>query len=120
METTCRYDIKGFSNDLGLSLEDIFELYCEFIKELNLEISKLGKLLITENWDEIKKSLHNIKGVSVNYRITDIYEETVKIYNNLNSQKYDEIYACIENLTAVSNVAIEEISKYFAQKGLFI
>ena len=120
METTCKYDINGFSNDLGLSLNDIFDLYCEFIKELNSEISRIGTLLITENWDEIKKSLHNIKGVSVNYRIIDIYEETVKIYTNLSSKKYDEVYAGIENLTAISNVAIQEISEYFAQKGLFV
>lgn len=38
MNFNCKYDIIGFSTDLGLSIKEISELYYELINELNLAL----------------------------------------------------------------------------------
>lgn len=81
------YDIIGFSNDLGLNLQQVSELYAELINEFNLALSELKTAMIGSDLENIQKIIHNLKGLSGNYRITDIYEETTKINNLLKKQQ---------------------------------
>jgi len=117
METTFKYDIIGFSDDLGLPLEDIANLYSEFLKEIKSEVCKLKILFNEKDWNSIKIILHNIKGISANYRIIDVYEETAKIHNAIKICDYDNIEPLFNGLLIIFENAIKEISKYFEQKG---
>ena len=117
MEVDCKYDIKGFSEDLGLPVEDIANLYSEFLDEISLEILELRKLIVEKDWEAVRKIIHNMKGLSVNFRIIDIYRESVKIHNALKINSFDGVEPMLDNLIALHKDAVKEVHKYFVHKG---
>jgi HPt (histidine-containing phosphotransfer) domain-containing protein len=120
MESNCRYDLTGFSNDLGLPIEDIADLFSDLIKEINSEIFKIKIFLNEKDLEELKRINHNIKGISANYRIHDIHEETLKISNALKNGNVKDIEALINDFFVISENAVSEIASYFKQKGFII
>ncbi len=114
------YDIIGFSNDLGLNLQQVSELYAELINEFSLALSELRVSMIEMDLASIKKIIHNLKGLSGNYRITDIYEETTKINDLLKNSNYNNLELDLNNLITVSNIASEKIKSFFYQKSILI
>lgn len=115
MNYNCKYDIVGFANDLGLSMKEISELYAELITEINSALLQLKLLMNKKDLAQIQKIVHNIKGVSGNYKITDIYEETSKINNNLNSHNYTSLERDLNSLFTISINAQNEIKNFFKQ-----
>ncbi|WP_026885184.1 hypothetical protein [Clostridium beijerinckii] len=114
------YDIIGFSNDLGLNLQQVSELYAELINEFNLALSELKVSMIEKDLRNIQKIIHNLKGVSGNYRITDIYEETTKINNLLKSNNYNNLELDLNSLLTVSNLALKKIKSFFYERSIVI
>jgi len=120
MKSDCKYDIKGFAYELGLPLNEVALLYSEFIKELNSEMSELKKLLIKKDWIAIKAILHNIKGISANFRITDMYIQTEHVYTALTTSSHVSLESLLKNLFIISEDAIKEITSFFQEEGLSI
>ncbi|MFT8348478.1 Hpt domain-containing protein [Clostridium saccharoperbutylacetonicum] len=115
MNFNCKYDIIGFSTDLGLSIKEISELYYELINELNLALLELKALVDGQNYTKIQKIIHNIKGVSGNYRINDIYKETTRINDLLISDDYSTLKKDLTNLFTICIDAQTEIRFFFEQ-----
>lgn len=120
MDYNNKYDIVGFANDLGLSIEDISDLYAELIHELNSALLELKILINDKNPPKIQKIIHNIKGVSGNYRLTDLYEETSKINDALKNSEYADFEKDLNHLVNISYAAIKEITNFFKQKSISI
>lgn len=120
MDPYCRYDLKGFSNDLGLPIEDIADLFSDLIKEINSEIHEIKTYLKKKDLEQLKRINHNIKGISANYRIQDIYEETLKISYALTKSNYKDIETLYDNFFVVFENAARDITCYFRQKGSLI
>lgn len=115
MNFNCKYDIIGFSTDLGLSIKEISELYYELINELNLALLELKALVDGQDYTKIQKIIHNIKGVSGNYRINDIYNETTRINDLLSSNEYSTLKKDLTNLFTICIDAQNEIRFFFEQ-----
>lgn len=49
------YDIIGFSNDLGLNLQQVSELYAELINEFNIALSDLKASMMESDLENIQK-----------------------------------------------------------------
>jgi DNA-binding transcriptional MerR regulator len=113
MKSYCKYDIQGFADSLGLPIEDIEDLYNELITELNSETLKLKKAAAEQDLNTIKNTIHNIKGVTGNYRIFDVYNETITISNSLKLDGSSNIDQLLNNLYTISENAIGEIRKFF-------
>ncbi|SPF32731.1 conserved hypothetical protein [Candidatus Desulfosporosinus infrequens] len=120
MDSDCRYDLKGFSADLGLPIEDIADLFSDFIKEINSEILKAKAFLSEKNLAQLGLINHNIKGISANYRIQDIHEETLVISNALKNGDLKSIESQFDNFFIVSDNAVQEIIRYFDRNGMII
>ncbi|MDR3601541.1 MAG: Hpt domain-containing protein [Desulfosporosinus sp.] len=123
MDSDCRYDLKGFSDLLGLPIENIADLFSDLTKEINSEVFKLKTYLCEKDLDQLKQINHNIKGISANYRILDIYEETLEISNaltNITNGDFMHIESLFNNFFVICENAIKEIACYFEQKGFVI
>lgn len=120
MNDSSKYDINGFANELGLTLEEVWELYAELINELSSAAAELKILIREKDLEKIHKIIHNIKGVSGNYRITDIYKQTTKINNDLKSYYYNDLETDLINLFKISDKAINEIQNFFNIKSVLI
>lgn len=118
MEFTCKYDIDGFCEELDLSREDIAELFSELIKVYNSEIYELKKAAVEKDLNSINKIFHNLKGVSGNYRITDVYNETIAISQAIKTGSYDNLAKIIYDFSIIIERAVEEIVKYFHENKI--
>jgi len=114
------YDIIGFSQDLGLTVEEVSILYAELINEINSALLELNFLINKRDLVKIQKIIHNIKGVSGNYRISDIYRETIKISDALKNTNYITLEKDLNFLFNVSNMAITEIKSFFEKNSISI
>lgn len=120
MDYNNKYDIVGFAHDLGLRIEDVSELYAELVHELSSAILELKLLIDDKNFVQIQKIIHNIKGVSGNYRLMDIYDETAKINNALKNTEYPEFEKDLNHLFNITYAAIKEITNFFKRKSISI
>ena len=120
MDSRNKYDITGFICDLGLPLEEASKFYAELIHEINIAILEL-KILINKNDSvSIQKIIHNLKGVSGNYRISDVYSETTKINDTLKIAGYNTLEKDLNHLFHVCTMAIKEIRSYFNERSISI
>ena len=117
METYDKYDIQSFSDDLGLSTKDIADLYDELIQEINNELHQLKHSIHDNDLQSAREIMHNLKGISGNYRITDIHEQTVKIQAVLKNMTTDNLEPLFENYFTICHNAIIDIKLYFEQAG---
>lgn len=120
MDYNNKYDIVAFSNDLGLSIYEVSELYAELVHELNSALLELKLLIENKDISKIQKIIHNIKGVSGNYRLADIYEETSKINDALKNNEYAEFERDFRHLFNITHTAIKEITNFFKRKSISI
>ena len=114
------YDITGFTQDLGLTIEEVSKLYAELIIEINSALLELGFLMGKRDLVKIQKIIHNLKGVCGNYRLIDIYTTTSKINDALKSTNYTNLEKDLNHLFHVSNRAILEIKSFFKQNSIYI
>lgn len=120
MDYNNKYDIVGFAHDLGLTIEDVSELYAELVHELNSALLELKILMEDKDIPKIQKIIHNIKGVSGNYRLTDLYEETSKINDALKTPDYPDFEKDLNHLFNIAYGAIKEITNFFKRKSISI
>lgn len=120
MNYNCTYDINNFANDLGLSFSEISELYIELINEINSSLLELKILMTEKNLGEIQKIIHNIKGISGNYRVTDVYEKASEINDSLKSNCIMNLEADLNDLFIISGIAERKIKSFFEEKSVFI
>ena len=120
MDLHGNYDIIGFTHDLGLTIDEVSKFYAELISEINSALLELKLLIAKQDLIKTQKIIHNIKGVSGNYRISDIYICTSKINDALKNTNYTTLEEDLNHLFSVSDMAIKEIKKFFKQRSIFI
>ncbi|WP_088228366.1 Hpt domain-containing protein [Desulfosporosinus sp. FKB] len=121
MNPSCRYDLKGFSDELGLPLKDTADLFSEFITEIKNELSQAENVLTNNNLEELQRINHNIKGISANFKILDLYEQTCKISKVLKSSCDNlSLQSLLNNLFIIYENAVQEITAFFAYQGIDI
>ena len=113
VHTNCRYDIKGFADEIGLNVEEVEDLYSDLITEMKIELHKTRILLQEKNLEALKYINHSIKGISANYRLLDVCKETQKISNALKTADMQLIDTHFNNLYIICENAFKDISIYF-------
>ncbi|MDF2596197.1 MAG: hypothetical protein K0R69_2538 [Clostridia bacterium] len=118
MTPNCKYDIEGFSKELGFSLVDASELYHELVSEINSETLKLKACVAQHDIETQKRIVHNIKGITGNYRILDVYSLSTEINNLFKSEDLDKIALLWPKYFSICEIACDEIQSYFIEKGI--
>lgn len=114
------YDIDAISEDLGIDIEDMVEIFRVYFIEISELILNLRYLFEKEEWDKLKKINHNIKGISSNLKIHDIYNTALNFDSLIDTRNADEIYSCIVRLEKMSAHSKIEIRDFFINYGLEI
>lgn len=119
-EKKCNYDIQGMVDDLGVDICDIAELYRTFFIEMQDEINSLNTALQKNDYESLRQIVHNIKGVSSNLCICDVYDETAKFDIKLKQNITDNADIHIQNIIELIGSAKLEISEFFKQKNIIL
>jgi HPt (histidine-containing phosphotransfer) domain-containing protein len=115
-----RYNIKGLAEELEIDLNSISGLYTIYFEEMKEEIKSMLLYLKKSDWEMLERTVHNIKGVSANLSIMDVFSEAEKFDILL---KKNEILNSREHITNLDNLisnAEIEIKEFFEDKGLVI
>ncbi len=113
-----KYDIDGLAMEFGFDLSTMAELYSEFISEMHEELNDIEKFLSEDNREMVKRTVHNIKGVTANLNIHDIYQEALIFDSLLKKDYFDDADTRLKKLNNILNDAEIEIRKYFEEKGI--
>jgi len=113
-----RYDIDGLAKELEVDLEDILGLYASYFEEMNSSITELETNNSQENWAMLQRAIHNIKGVSANLRIEDVFVEAEKLDHLLKANSYSEAGDYIKSIIKLIEKAEQDVKNYFNEFGL--
>jgi HPt (histidine-containing phosphotransfer) domain-containing protein len=115
-----RYDIEGLASELEVGLDSIVGLYESFIVEMKEEIEEMKIHLEKSDWIMLERVIHNIKGVSANLCILDIFSEAEKFDSLLKKNETSDASIYVNKLIALINASETEIKGFFLEKGFSI
>jgi HPt (histidine-containing phosphotransfer) domain-containing protein len=101
-------DKKKAMDELGVDEETFNELLKSFFSDADAEIEKLRAAIENDNFEEIARIGHTLKGMAGNYRITPI-ESIGKSIEQCAKESKDK-QTIIDNLKAMEE-GIEELKK---------
>lgn len=113
-----RYDIDGFISELEIELEEAEELYKSYETEMNEEIEEMEQLCSAKEYEKLERVVHNVKGVSANLRINDVYEVAADFDIKLKNGVTSSADANVAYLVLRIKDSIVEIKEFFKVKGL--
>jgi histidine phosphotransfer protein HptB len=67
-------DIEGLAEEIGLERTEIIEIVELFIETTSGDLDTLEHAIQRKDFQTVKDVSHSIKGVSANFRFTDIHE----------------------------------------------
>ncbi len=103
-------DKKSIAGVLGIDEDMLNELLQDFIAQTEGSLKKLDGAIDADNFDEIGKVAHFIKGASGNLRINQMYETARSMEIHATKECKDK-RAIMENAKALK-VDLEELRKF--------
>ena len=87
------FDKKKAMNELGVDEETFNELLKSFFSDASAETEKLRAAIETDNFEEIARIGHTLKGMAANYRITTVQDmaKTIEMLAKENKNKQEII-----------------------------
>lgn len=108
-------NIEELAEEFELSIEDLKDLYSTYLIDIKEYIKKIEVLYIEKLWSELFRNIHNIKGMTANLRLDDVFHESSKLCKGLkegslpNKRDIDKFLKLLET-------SYEKINSLFLQK----
>jgi len=109
-------DFNKFRNELEIDDETLKELYTVFLDELIMQKYYMKTQIEKRELDELKKTMHNIKGISGNYRVNKVWELSSRIYDDLKieGRSNNELNYLINKIEKLIDEAIDKINEFLS------
>ncbi|MFZ5354260.1 MAG: Hpt domain-containing protein [Bacillota bacterium] len=120
MEKSYEIDLKSFAEDLEVDITDLRDLFIVYINEMKEEIIAVNKMLQEGNWLMLQRTAHNIKGVSLNLNLHEMFEAADKLDKCLKSGKMHEAFEHAADITAAYEATKSNIAAAFKKHGYSI
>lgn len=114
----CRYDITGLARELDVDLGDIAILFVNYFVEMKSEIAEMQRFLSEKDWNMLERTVHNIKGVSVNLGVLDVYNEAEAFDRLLKDGNTDHAEEYVNKVSRLLGPAEIEVKRFFNRNGL--
>lgn len=112
-----KYDIEGLAKELEIDIEGIVGLYASYFEEMKSEITDMKEHLVKHDWKMLERVIHNIKGVSINLNISDVYSEAEKFDILLKKDVTENAGDYVDSIAHLIENAEVEIQRFFSEKG---
>lgn len=111
-------DICTFQKDVGLDDQMLEELYLVFCEEIKRAKEDMNRNFSLSNLKEVKKIVHDLKGIASSYKAYSIFEDAKRLDAKLKCEDFDDIKSDILDLSEDIEVVIKEITQYFDENRL--
>ncbi len=115
-----QFNIKKFASDLNIDFEEAWNLYSEYLREVKIQITQASAYLQEKDWENLKKVIHNIKGLSSNYRIFNIFTEAEALDKELKNNVEVNARLYVDRLFVMVKNAENAIKNFFRENGIQI
>jgi len=116
----CRYDLESFAEGLEVDIESISGLFSEYINEMKSEVIEMRTFLEKSDWYMLQRIVHNVKGVSANLNVHDVFNEAEKLDLLLKNGQTEEAKGLVDSITELLESAEIEIKNFFSLRGFSI
>lgn len=110
--------ILKFIEETGLPLGECAELYTVFLKELHDECDALQSAMQEENLELSGRIVHNIKGITGNYKMEALHQIAVELDLCYKKQRTADIPPLLQKLLNQVPMIDTELRQFFGEKGL--
>lgn len=107
------YEINKLAEDIGIEIMDLKGLYSSFIDEMDSELDSIEKDISSGNLHKLHSTVHNIKGISSNLLINDIYEHCKVFDDELKVENYNRVNEHFEILKIMYKKTRSYIKDFF-------
>ncbi|MDF2840487.1 MAG: Hpt protein [Clostridia bacterium] len=118
MFTIDEISLSRLTEEIGIDKESIAELLSIYCSEMKEEIQQVRITLHNQDWINLQRTVHNIKGVSANLSLQGIFEASAELDSMLKSKNYIGIEAHAQQLLEVLETTINNIKKALEQYHL--
>lgn len=115
---SCRYNIQEIIEEMGVGDEAIYDLYKTYFSEMRENINEITEFVQNNQWNEVGRVLHNIKGVSINLSIVDVHKAASTFNELIKLGIYENSQIHIKNLVQLTKQAEDEVKNFFRKKGI--
>lgn len=105
------YDIEGFAEELGVGMKDMAELILVYIEDVDDLKKKLKNFYEIEDWINLQKTVHTIKGACGNFKVNDVYNEAVAFDRELKNGITNNSKRYIDNIVSLLDKSEEQMKK---------
>lgn len=109
----CDVKIDSFKEELELDQDTLLDLYNSFIDELYEEKIKLESELKENSYKVLKVIIHNLKGISGNYKAVTLWDKSSEIHNKILENKFEDMDEMLIDLIKTIDDTISIIRLYF-------
>lgn len=109
----CKYDIDGLIEELEVRIDDIVPLFSSYYTEMREELVNMLACLSKSDWDMLRRIVHNVKGVSANLRIEDVFNTCVEFEDKLKDGNSVQADKYINLLLEIMNDSEHSVRSYF-------
>lgn len=108
---TIHIDLDVLSKEIGLSKVPLTELLYVYCNEMKSEIHQVNKLVGLKDWHKLQRTIHNIKGVSGNLCMHNMYTAAAEVDQKLKNNVFDGLEDSIQNMLEVYDCTSRNIFK---------
>lgn len=108
-----RYDIDSLLEELEISHEETRELFEVYFTEMDECIESMYELIAKKEWIKLQKVVHNVKGISINLGVTDVFDKAVYFDFLMKTNNITDADLYIKEITELYNTAKNDIQSYF-------
>ena len=112
------YEIECFAKELEVEIGEIANLFASYFEEMKEEILEMKDSVVQSDWSMLKRIIHNVKGVSANLNVSDVFEAAAALDARLKDNETSDAGVHVEKIIGLINNAEVEISKFFLEKGI--
>lgn len=113
-------DLSYLAGELGVGLEDLHNLFLLYCSEMESEIARAGRFLEEQDWQLLRRTVHNIKGVSANLGLKAMFEAARTIDVRLKENTTDTICHDFEALERCYSDTKASVKAAFGKHGMII
>jgi HPt (histidine-containing phosphotransfer) domain-containing protein len=113
VEESKMYEFNKLADDIGIEIMDLKGLYTSFIEEMDSEIMSLQSDIKSGNLKGLQSTVHNIKGISSNLLINDIYEHCQIFDKELKAENFQNVRIHMSTLESMYKSTRDYIKVFF-------
>ena len=99
-------------DETGIDEELLVPLYETFLEEIIEENDNMINAYKNNDYDELAKIIHTIKGVLGSYRVTIAYDKATQLNSLLKQKEFNKLDSLIKDLSFEISKAVKEIESY--------